>query len=227
MSWSDGTWKIGKPGFYKPNSGDDSYGELILENGRFHNDVKLANRVGESMDLKTSKAGLKLPIRDLATFPGLTAQDSAKIDVWAAEIVDDRLSRATPEASTKVISFDEADVLKVTGVRVKILQVLDQGVLASKFIGVLHKGTEKVQTTKTKTVEHPVTGAKISKVVDTSIDDLEVTEDVTDDLCFIVGNTARLTDGEIVTADSMKLLGRYQYNDVIGRPRTVRKYHVD
>jgi hypothetical protein len=227
MSWSDGTWKIGKPGFYKPKSGDNSYGELILENGRFHTDVQLTKRVGESITLKTSKLGIKLPIRDLATIPGLTAQDSAKIETWATEIVDERLSRATPEASTKVISTVDAEVLTVTDVRVLILQVLDQGVLASKFIGILHKGTERVQTTKTVTVEHPVTGAKISKVVDTSINDFEVTEDVTDDLCYIVGNTKRLVDGETCTADSMKLLGRYQYNDVTGRPRTVRKYHVD
>lgn len=227
MSWSDGSWKIGKPGFYNPKPEDDTYGELILENGRFHSNVKLSNRAGESITLKTSKSSIKIPIRQLATIPGITSQDSAKIETWATEIVDERLSRATPEVSTKVLSFDKAEVLTVTDVRVEILQVLDEGFLASKFIGKLHKGTEKVQTTKTKTVEHPVTGVKISKVVDTSFDEYEVTEDVTDDLCYIVGNTDRLTENQIVTANSMKLLGRYQYNDVMGRPRTVRKYHID
>jgi hypothetical protein len=54
-----------------------------------------------------------------------------------------------------------------------------------------------------------------------------VTEDVTDDLCYIVGNTSTLTENQVVKAKSMRLLGRYQYTDVAGRSRTVRKYHVD
>jgi hypothetical protein len=227
MSWSDGTWKIGKPGFYRPKSGTDAYDELILENGEFHANVRLTERNGESILVKTAKKNLQLPINQLARIPGLTTQDSAKIDAWAADIVDERMRRAKPEISTKFLSFDEAETPRVTDVHVKILQVLDEGVLASKFVGTLHKGIEKVQTTKSVTVEHPVSGEKISKVVDTSVNSHEVTEDVTDDLCYIVGNTSNLTDGEIVKAGSMRLLGRYQYTDVRGAQRSVRKYHVD
>lgn len=227
MSWSDGTWKIGKPGFYNANPDGNSYGELILESGRFHADAELVDRDGESIIIKTPKTKLKLPISQLATIPGISAQDSTRMEAWTTEIINERLDRAKPEASTKVLAFNEAEVLRVTNVRVEILQVFDEGVLASKFIGKLHKGTESVQTTKTVKAEHPVTGEEINRVVDTSIDDFEVTEDVTDDLCYIVGNTSNLTEGQIVKADSMRLLGRYQYTDVAGRPRTVRKYHVD
>ena len=227
MAWSDGTWKIAKPGLYSPKSSEDSYGELILDNGRFHTNVKLTERKGEDISVKTSKTTLKLPIQELIQIKGLSAQDFTKIETWVNEIIDESLSRATPVADRKVISFDKAEVLKVTNIRVLILQVLDEGVLASKFVGVLHKGTEKVQTTKTVTVEHPITGVKIGKVIDSSIDYRAVIEDVTDDLCYIVGNTSNLVDGEVVKADSMRLLGRYQYTDVRGAQRSVRKYHVD
>lgn len=227
MSWSDGTWKIEKIGFYYPKSDGNSYGELVLESGKFYTGVKLEDRDGESIIVKTAKEQLKLPINQLAGIPGLTTKDSTRIKTWETEIVNDRIMRASPETSTKVLSFDEAEVLRVTDVRVRILQVLDEGVLASKFVGKLHKGTEKVQTIQTVTVKHPVTGAEISKVIDTKVRRYQVTEDVTDDLCYIVGNTANLTENQIVKADSMRLLGRYQYTDVAGRPRTVRKYHVD
>jgi len=227
MSWSDGSWKIEKPGFYSLNLGSKTYGEIVLESGKFHTDVHLVERNGVTVTVKTSKSALKIPIRELATIPGLSADDSSRIDGWAKEIVEERLAHATPVESSEILSFKKADVLRVTDVRVLILQVLDEGVLASKFVGKLHKGTNTVKTTKTVTAEHPVTGKKISKILDESTDDYEFVEDVNDDLCYIVGNTSNLVDGEIVKADSMKLLGRFQYTDVRGAERSVRKYHVD
>ena len=168
MSWSDGTWKIGKPGFYNPSSDNNSYGEIILNNGRFHNDVTLISREGESIILKTNQAELKLPINEIGSIPGLSSEDAARIEKWSKEIIEDRFKQAKPEVSTKVLSFDEAKELRVTNVRVLILQVLDEGVLASKFVGTLHKGIQTVETTKTITAQHPVTGVKVSKDVDTS-----------------------------------------------------------
>jgi len=222
MSWSDGSWKIEKPGYYSPNQESQTYGEVVLESGKFHSDVHLVKRTGEAVTLKTSKSTLKIPIRELATIPGLTTDDSSRIDGWAEEIVGERLAQATPKATNEII----AEVSKVTDVRVRILQVLDQGVLASGFVGTLDT-TKTIKKTKTVTAEHPVTGEKISKIVETSTDDYEIVEKVTDDLCYIVGNTANLTDGELVKADSMRPLGRYQYTDVSGAQRSVRKYHVD
>lgn len=35
--WSDGSWKVAKPGFYGPKAGGKSYAELVVENGRFYN----------------------------------------------------------------------------------------------------------------------------------------------------------------------------------------------
>jgi hypothetical protein len=227
MSWSDGTWKIEKPGFYNPKSDGDSYGELVLETGSFYANARLESRDGESIVVETAKERLKLPIDEIVGVPGLTTQESARLKAWADEIVEERMRQAKPETSTKVLSFEEAEFLRVTNIRVKILQVLDQGVLASKFVGKLHKGVETVETTKTLIVKHPVTGEKILRTADTSVDKYEVTEDVTDDLCYIVGNTSTLVDGDIVEVDSMKLLGRYQYTDVRGAQRSVRKYHVD
>ena len=227
MSWSDGSWKIEKPGYYLPNDENLTYGEIVLESGRFYNDVNLKERNGDSVILKTKKSSLEIHIRELASMPGITSEDSMRIDNWATEIISERQDRATPVESTKVLSFDEAEVLRVTDVRVLILQVLDEGVLASKFVGKLHKGTQTVKTTKTVTVEHPVTGEKIIKILDESTDEIEIVEDVNDDLCYIVGNTSNLVDGEIVKADSMKLVGRFQYTSVAGAERSVRKYHVD
>lgn len=227
MSWSDGSWKVAKPGFYQPNVSDGSYGELVVESGNFYPDIKLENRVGESISAKTCGASVKLLISSLGKLPGVSNPDAARLDAWATEIVEERLERATPEVATEVIKSTEAKVINVTNVRARILQVLNEGVLASEFIGKLHTGTETVQTTKTVNVKHPLSEVTISKVVDTSTDDFELTEDVNDDLCFIVGNTSRLVDGEIVKIDSMRLLGRYQYTDVRGAQRSVRKYHVD
>jgi hypothetical protein len=227
MSWSDGSWKIEKPGYYSPNPENLSYGEIVLESGKFHTNVQITERSGNLVTLKTSQANLKLPIRDLAVLPGLTKDDSLRLDTWVDEIVDERIARATPEETTQVLDFDEAQVLRVTDVRVKILQVLDEGVLASGFIGKLNKGTQTVKTTTSVTVEHPVSGDEIIKILNESTDKISVIEDVSDELCYIVGNTSNLVDGEIVTAESMTLLGRYQYISVAGAERSVRKYHVD
>lgn len=227
MSWSDGTWKIGRPGLYTPNLEANSYSEIILGNGKFYTDVTVTNREGESILVKTSKGKLRLPIQQLATLPGLSAQDSTKMQKWTTEIIEERIMRATPDVATEMLSFKEADVINVSNIGARILQVLDEGVLASEFVGKLHKGTNTIQTTKTVNVEHPVTHERINRVVDSATRDDEVTEDVRDDLCYIVGNTSRLTDGQIVKIDSMKLLGRYQYVDVRGAKRSVRKYHVD
>ena len=222
MSWSDGSWKIGKPGYYSPNQERETYGEVILESGKFHSDVHLVERIGDSVSLKTSKLTLKFPIHELASIPGLTDDDSSKIDGWIEEIVEERLARATPKETNEILS----EVLRVTDVRARILQVLDEGVLASKFVGTLRR-TQNIMTSKTVTAEHPVTGEEITKILDNSTNTREFTEKVTDDLCYIVGNTANLTDGELVKVDSMRLLGRHQYTDVRGVRRSVRKYHAD
>ena len=125
-----------------------------------------------------------------------------------------------------VTDEDENDLL-VTNVRVKVLQVLEGGVLASEFVGTLHKGHRNMRTTTSKTVEHPITGKAVSKVIDVSMSKVPISELVRDDLCFIVGNTLNLTDGQILRVESMKLRGRYQYVDVRGASRTVRRYFVE
>lgn len=170
---------------------------------------------------------IKIPIGSLAKLPGLQRVDRARLEMWASDIVERRLKLAIPEMSTEVIKTTDAVVVNVTDIRARILQVLDEGVLASEFVGRLHKGTQTVRTTQVVTADDPVTNQKISRVVATSSEEVEVTEDVNDDLCYIVGDTSKLVDGEIVTIKSMKLQGRHQYVDLMGRPRTIREYHVD
>lgn len=227
MGWSDGTWKIAKPGLYDFKEADNSYGELVVEDGHFYSRVSLKNRSGESITIGTDKGSIRLSIRSLANLTGLSSSDLVKMESWCSEIIEERIKRSDPVASTEVVAFDKTEGINVTKIRARILQVLDEGVLASEFVGRLHKGTQTVRTTMTVTVEHPITGEKIHKVTKTSTDSEEVVEDVSDDLCYIVGNTSHLVDGEIVKIDRMTLLGRYQYVSVVGAPRSVRKYHVD
>jgi hypothetical protein len=227
MAWSDGSWKLGKPGFYGPNPTTDCYAELILEDGHFHTDAKLERREAEAVIVSAGKKELKLPIRQVGAIPGLTQKDSVRLEKWVDEIIEERFDQVDPVEATKVISFQEADVLEVTNVRAHVLQVLGGGVLASEFVGTLHKGMQAVEITKTARAKHPLTGEEVSRVVDTSIENIAVTERVSDDLCYIVGNTANLTDGSIVRVERMRLMGRFQYVDVRGASRTVRKYHVD
>lgn len=224
-SWSDGTWKLAKPGFYGPKAGG-GYSEVVLPSGKFYEDVAIAGRIAELVELTSSGGHLKIPFVELAKLSGVSEADAAKILELADEIINERFSTAIPKVSQETLSFDEEKVLNVTNVRARILQVLGEGVLASEFVGDLHKGMETVRTTKTASVEHPITGELLSKVVDTSTRKVSVDERVSDDLCYIVGNTKNLTENSIVKVDSMILAGRYQYNSVAGAERTVRKYQV-
>lgn len=227
MSWSDGTWKVAKPGFYDPEPGSGSYRELVLESGKFYKNVEIKARDGEDISIRCSSGTIKVPFEKLASKSGMMPQDQERIAQWANEILDKRLEVADSESTPEVLGFQESPVLRVTNVRLKILQILDNGVLVSNFFGNLHKGTETVRITETKSAKHPLSGEIVKKVVDTSTVKRDVNEDVRDDLCYIIGNTGTLTDGDVAKAKSIKLEGRYQYVDVQGVPRTVRKYSVD
>jgi hypothetical protein len=225
--WSDGSWKIKKPGFYGFKIGGASYDEIVLDSGKFYPNAELAGREGMMIVIDTDRGTINTPVKELLDLPGISDADRKRIDGWVEGMIEELFAKASPKSSIEVLSFEEAEVLRVSNVRVKILQVFDEGVLASGFVGRLDKGKERIRTTVSIEVKHPLTGADLTRVVDTSESDRRVVEDVSDDLCYIVGNTSNLTEGEIVKADSMKLMGRYQYQDVLQRPRTVRKYHVD
>jgi hypothetical protein len=99
--------------------------------------------------------------------------------------------------------------------------------LASGFVGDLHKGFLVVNIQNKKTINHPITNEKVNKIIESKRETQQIVERITDDLCYIVGNTSNLVDGEIVNAKSMRLRGRFQYVDVQGAQRSVRKYHID
>ena len=79
VSLSDGSWKLGKPGFYSPKSEEHSYGEVILQDGRFYKNVRLGKLEGDSILIVHQSGELKVPLIEIARLPGLTTEDSAKI----------------------------------------------------------------------------------------------------------------------------------------------------
>lgn len=228
-SWSDGSWKIAKPGFYGFKDSDNSYAEIVLENGKFYTSVNFLELEKENVILKTSRGQIRLPIAEIVILSGISSKDQQSIKTWVEKIIDARMAQAKPETTSEVISLvplPEDDLL-VTDVTVKILQVLDEGVLASAFVGLLHKGTKNIRLTTQCRAIHPLTGKMITKIIEVKTVKEPDVERVTDDLCYIVGNTDDLVDGQLVKAKSMRLKGRFQYTDIRGASRSVRKYHVD
>jgi hypothetical protein len=227
MSWSNGTWKIAKPGFYGPLDGADSYRELVLEDGRVHQQVKIESREGDDIVLLKSSGSIKVTIARLANLPGIMQSDKERIGGWVKEILGERLATAEVESSSEQIAFRKLEETKVTATRARVLQVLDDGFLASEFVGNLRKGMATYRITMTKSAEHPVTSEVVETVIDARTVDEAVVEEVRDDLCFIVADTSNLVDDSIVNIGSMRLVGTYKYVDVRGAARTVRKYSIE
>jgi hypothetical protein len=227
MSWSDGTWKIEQLGLHGPSATGDTYKEIVFEDGKFQKNISFLRRDNDSVILKSSDQELKFPLSEVANLAGRTRADEIRFNDWIEEIIQERMKTAKPKTTSKFLSFDESDELMVTNVTVKILQILDEGLLASGFVGTLHKGTNLVRWTETVTVKHPVTGKDVTRVTNISTGRMPVEEAVSDDLCYIVGDTAKLTENQIVKAEQMKLEGNYKYIDVRGAPRKVRKYRVE
>jgi hypothetical protein len=228
-SWSDGTWKIAKSGFSEYSENLGSYKELVLENGNFYTKVTFLSRNKEMINLQTSKGKLSLPVKEIAKINGASEKDQERMKRWVNEIIDDRFSSAESYSESDVISkkiLPEGDLV-VSDIKVKILQVLEEGFLASGFVGDLHKGFLVVNIQNKKTINHPITNEKVNKIIESKRETQQIVERITDDLCYIVGNTSNLVDGEIVNAKSMRLRGRFQYVDVQGAQRSVRKYHID
>ena len=228
-SWSDGTWKIKNPGFYEYSEDQKVYKELVLENGKFHKNIALLSRDGNEIIFQSQGGKISFSIQQVVKISGISSEDQKRIQTWVDEIVDERFAEARPKEEMEVVSkslLPDGDLV-VKDVAVKILQVLDQGVLASAFVGDLQKGTMVVRIEKKKIISHPITGERLNKTVESKTETRQIVERITDDLCYIVGNTSDLVDGEIVKAKSMRLRGRYQYIDVRGVQRSVRKYQVD
>lgn len=198
QSWSDGSWKIAEAGLYGFDKNKSRYDELVLGDGKCYQDVSLEGRKGEQIRANASGKNLFMFVGEIAGLPGLSSEDTAKLDDWVEEILSERFAGAKPQDQRKVIAEADAENgdLLVTNVRARILQVLDDGVLASEFVGTLHKGNMRVKTTSSATVKHPVTDKNVTRVVDEAISTIPVTERVRDDLCYIVGDTSKLTEGE-------------------------------
>lgn len=78
-----------------------------------------------------------------------------------------------------------ANEVRVTEVKARVLQVLDHGILASHFIGKLTTGSNRIKVTTYKEYEHPLTEQVVLDVVATEHVTRPVTELVKDDLCYI------------------------------------------
>ena len=228
-SWSDGTWKIAEPGFYGYDQESSTYEELVLDNGKYYKNVVIAERINADVVLQNSNDDIHFGIANLLEFQGISSKDKEKIDAWVDEMIAEKFETAKTIENSEVVSeniFPKHGLI-VTDVTAKVLQVHDDGFLASGFEGNIHKGTRRVRVTKKKKINHPITNEEISKVVSSEILNYDIMEFVTDDLCYIVGNTANIVDGDFVKAKSMRLDGRFQYTNLVGAKRSVRKYQID
>lgn len=182
-SWSDGTWKIALPGFYEYSENQKSYKELVLESGKFHSNVTLQSRDREVINFKCTNGRFSYPIQQVVKLNGIFITNRSRLEKWVDEIILEKFAKAESEEKTEVVSedlFPDGDLV-VKDVAVKILQVLDKGVLASAFVGDLQKGTMVVKIETKKVINHPITNEKIVKTIEVKQETQKVVERITDD----------------------------------------------
>lgn len=225
-SLSDGSWRLAPPGFHGASKDGETYDELICYDGKLRNKVKLGKRMNDQISITTNQGESSIPIKDAFELPGKSKADQTRVGNWIDELVEEGFTAAEPSTNRRVVEFSRAKELLVTNVSVRILQVLNEGVLASEFVGLLHSGENEVESTKSVSTIHPITGEAVTRILDQTTKRVAVTEPVRDDLCFIVGNSSTLTEGQVVKVAKMTLEGKYEYVDVRGAKRTVRKYSV-
>lgn len=226
-SWSDGTWKIALPGFYRSDPGDRSYDEVILNGGIFFSKAELESRVKDQVTIRHAGGELQVAIGEIVSLEGILPNDSEKISQWVTEIIEERFRAEKPTESIKRLSFEDAEVVRLTNVRARVLQVLDGGILTSDAVGELFLGTSTDEVTMTIHIEHPVTGQVISREVGREVVRNSRSQNESLGLCFIIWNNENLVDGDMANIKSMKLDGRYQYLDTHNVQRTVSKYKLD
>lgn len=225
-SLSDGSWRLAKPGFLGASNDGETYAELLCYDGKVHKKVKLSDRINDEISISTSQGIRKLPIKDASELPGKSKADQTRVADWVDELAEQKFKSAKSTTKSRLVEFEPADELLVTNVSAKILQVLNEGVLASEFVGTLHTGNNLVELTTSTSITHPVTGKILTKILHQTEERDPVIEPVRDDLCFILGNSKMLTERQTVNISKMILEGKYEYVDVRGAKRTVRKYSV-
>ncbi len=225
-SWSDGSWRLASPGFSGVTDDGETYAELIGYDGKIHKHVKLASRVGEEVLIKADQGSFRLSLKDAFEIPGKSKVDQTRVADWVDEIVNQRLKAAKPKTESELVNFEPAAEPQITNVSARILQVLTDGVLVHEFVGTLHSGVNVVKLTEKVSVNHPVTGQLVTKILGQTTDRMNVTEVVRDELCFIEGDANALTERQIAKIKKMTRDGTYDYVDVRGAKRVVRKFSV-
>lgn len=228
-AWSDGSWTIAEPGLYRWVAAGGVYEQLVLPSGKAYGKVRFDSLSGEQVKVTTDKGALNLSIKEANALPGKSEDDVKKVDTWVSQILEARKRSSSPKDKEEIEEFLTLNdnELHVTEVKARVLQVLDQGVLASHFIGTLTTGSNRIKVITYKEYQHPLTDEKIVDVVATEHVTRPVTELVKDDLCYIVGDTSKLVERDLVRVEGMTSAGRYQYVDVANRPRTIPKYLAD
>ena len=97
-SWSDGTWKLAKAGFYGYNPESRLYAELIFPNGRFYRQAGLVARNGPRVKIQTSKGQIEPPLKDLAVIGGMSPSDELLIRTWVTEFQNEEAIRVDADS---------------------------------------------------------------------------------------------------------------------------------
>ena len=224
-SWSDGSWKLSPPGFMDPTP-EKGYRELVLRGGKFHGNAIIMGRSGDNITLATTSSQITLPIRIVAELSGMSAEDQTRIKTWTNEIIAARKAKAEPETQETLLTSVNTKEAVIRDVRAKVLQVFDDGVLASQFTGFLQTSKSSYRVTTTVTFQHPLKDEMVTEVIESDIEERPNGEDVREELCFITGNSEKLVDDQIVEIDALVPDGRHQYIAVTGAKKTVPKYTV-
>jgi hypothetical protein len=228
--WSDGTWRIGDPGFTGWDQKAEKYASVLLSSGREIQGVKIEGVEDEKIKLLGSGGQVIVPIEDVASLRGCTEEDRRRLDRWADEIFETRLRAAERSVKhTPWVERERRGPLRVVNASAKILQILNQesGVLAVDLTGEMLTGTRRRFVITEASAVHPATGKTVVRELDRRVEEDAMIERGHQGLVFIEGDIDGFVDGQAVRAKSITHVGTYNYVDVRGAERTVMKFSVD